>query len=74
MSGMGQPPRKQPKTNIQLAQFPFQKALEEFDVSYLENAPKTQIHHLASCDFIQGKQDLVMIGNPRIKKATYPLH
>ena len=52
------------KRKIRSAHFPYSKTLEEFDFSYLEHVSEAQIRQLASCDFIQNKQNIVMIGNP----------
>ena len=57
------------KRKIHAARFPYRKTLEEFDFSYLENVSEAQIHQLASCDFIQNKQNVVMIGNPGTGKT-----
>lgn len=57
------------KRKIRAARFPYTKTLEEFDCSYLENVSEAQIHQLASCDFIQNKQNVVMIGNPGTGKT-----
>ena len=52
------------KRKIRSARFPYMKTLEEFDFSYLEHVSEAQIRQLASCDFIEQKQNVVMIGNP----------
>ena len=57
------------KRKIHAARFPYRKTLKEFDFSYLENVSEAQIHQLASCDFIQNKQNVVMIGNPGTGKT-----
>ena len=57
------------KRKIHAARFPYRKPLEEIDFSYLENVSEAQIHQLASCDFIQNKQNVVMIGNPGTGKT-----
>lgn len=57
------------KRKIRSAHFPYCKTLEEFDFSYLEHVSEAQIRQLASCDFIQNKQDVVMIGNPGTGKT-----
>ena len=56
------------KRKIRSAHFPYCKTLEEFDFSYLEHVSEAQIRQLASCDFIQNKQNVVMIG----KQLTMP--
>ena len=57
------------KRKIRSARFPYTKTLEEFDFSYLEHVSEAQIRQLASCDFIQNKQNVVMIGNPGTGKT-----
>ena len=57
------------KRKIRSARFPYTKPLEEFDFSYLEHVSEAQIRQLASCDFIQNKQNVVMIGNPGTGKT-----
>lgn len=57
------------RRKIRSARFPYIKTLEEFDCSYLPNVSEAQIHQLASCDFIQNKQNVVMIGNPGTGKT-----
>ena len=57
------------RRKIRSARFPYTKTLEEFDCSYLQNVSEAQIHQLASCDFIQNKQNVVMIGNPGTGKT-----
>lgn len=57
------------KRKIRSAHFPYTKILEEFDLSYLEHISEAQIHQLASCNFIQKKQNIVLIGNPGTGKT-----
>ena len=57
------------KRKIRSAHFPYSKTLEVFDFSYLEHVSEAQIRQLASCDFIQNKQNVVMIGNPGTGKT-----
>ena len=57
------------KRKIHAARFPYSKTLEEFDFSYLEHVSEAQIRQLASCDYIQDKQNVVMIGNPGTGKT-----
>ena len=49
------------RRKIHSARFPYTKTLEEFDCSYLQNVSEAQIRQLASCDFIQNKQNVVMM-------------
>lgn len=57
------------RRKIRSVRFPYTKTLEEFDCSYLQNVSEAQIRQLASCDFIQNKQNVVMIGNPGTGKT-----
>ena len=57
------------KRKIRSARFPYTKTLEEFDFAYLEHVSEAQIHQLASCNFIQNKQNIVLIGNPGTGKT-----
>lgn len=52
------------KRRIKAAKFPYQKTLDEFDISRLENVSESTVRQLASCDFIKQRQNIVMIGNP----------
>jgi DNA replication protein DnaC len=54
---------------IRAAKFPYKKTLEGLNFAYLENVSEAQIHQLASCNFIQNKQNVVMIGNPEAGKT-----
>ena len=51
------------------AKFPFEKTLEGFDAAKLNHVPQTVIAELASCDFIDRKENIVMIGNPGTGKS-----
>ncbi len=51
------------KRRIKMAKFPNFKTLDEFDFNRLEVVAPAYIHELASCDFINQKQNIVMIGN-----------
>ena len=52
------------KRRIKKAGFPVSKSLEEFDYSRLEHVSSGCIKELASCDFIENKQNIILIGNP----------
>lgn len=55
----------QTKRRLKAAGFPFQKTLDDFDMSQLNNSVSPIfLQELASCKFIQDKQNIVMIGNP----------
>lgn len=51
------------KRRIKNAKFPNFKTLDEFDFNRLEVVAPAYVNELASCDFINQKQNIVMIGN-----------
>ena len=55
----------QNRRRLKAAGFPYLKTMEEFDCSQLNEAVSPLfLRELASCQFIQDKQNIVMIGNP----------
>ena len=55
----------QNKRRLKAAGFPYLKTLEEFDCTQLNDAVSPLfLQELASCQFIQDRQNIVMIGNP----------
>lgn len=55
----------QTKRRLKAAGFPFQKTLDEFDMSQLNDSVSPLfLRELASCRFIQERKNVVMIGNP----------
>ena len=55
----------QNKRRLKAAGFPYLKTLEEFDCTQLNDAVSPLfLQELASCQFIQNRQNIVMIGNP----------
>lgn len=55
----------QTKRRLKAAGFPFQKTLDEFDMSQLNPAVSPVfLRELASCKFIQERKNIVLIGNP----------
>lgn len=55
----------QNRRRLKAAGFPYQKTLEEFDFSQLnQSVSPAFLSELASCQFIQNRQNIVMIGNP----------
>ena len=55
----------QNKRRLKAAGFPYLKTLEEFDCSQLNDGVSPLfLRELASCQFIQNRQNIVMIGNP----------
>lgn len=50
---------------LKTAGFPFQKTLDEFDFTQLNGSVSpTFLKELGTCQFIQNRQNIVMIGNP----------
>lgn len=55
----------QNRRRLKAAAFPYQKTLDEFDFTQLnENVSPLLIQELASCKFIDEHKNIVMIGNP----------
>jgi len=55
----------QVKRRLKKAGFPFQKTMEEFDFSQLNSSVSpTFLNELASCQFIQDRKNIILIGNP----------
>ena len=54
----------QNKRRLKAAGFPYLKTLEEFDCTQLNAVSPLFLQELASCQFIQNRQNIVMIGNP----------
>ena len=55
----------QTKRRLKAAGFPFQKTLDEFDMSQLNDSVSPLfLRELASCRFVQERKNVVMIGNP----------
>ena len=53
------------RRRLKAAGFPCQKTLDEFDLSQLNpSISPAFLHELASCQFIQDRRNIVMIGNP----------
>ena len=53
------------RRRLKAAEFPYQKTLDEFDMTQLnESVTPIFLRELATCQFIQAKQNIVMIGNP----------
>lgn len=53
------------RRRLKAAGFPYQKTLDEFDLSQLNPSVSPDfLHELASCQFIQDRRNIVMIGNP----------
>ena len=55
----------QTRRRLKAAGFPLQKTLDEFDMSQLNpSVSPVFLQELASCKFIEERQNIVMIGNP----------
>ena len=55
----------QNRRRLKAANFPYQKTLDELDLSrYNGSISETFLNELASCKFIADKKNIVMIGNP----------
>ena len=53
------------RRRLKAAGFPYQKTLDEFDFSQLNASVSPMfIREMASCQFVQDKRNVVMIGNP----------
>lgn len=59
----------QQRRRIRSAKFPFEKTLDEFDIRRLEHIPPNVIWELSACDYIDKKQNIIMIGNPGTGKT-----
>lgn len=57
------------KRRIRCAKFPMVKTLEEFDLNCLQHVRPEFVKQLASCDFIERHENIVMIGNPGTGKT-----
>lgn len=51
------------------AKFPFEKSLEEFEISRLQHVDATTIYQLASSEYIKKKENIILIGNPGTGKT-----
>ena len=57
------------KRRIKQAGFPYIKTMDELDYSRCEHLDESFLKELASCDFVDRKQNIVMIGNPGTGKT-----
>lgn len=51
------------KRKMKAAKFPYMKTIDELDISRFQNLDEAFLHQLASCDFVNKRQNIVMIGN-----------
>ena len=64
----------QNRRRLKAAGFPYVKTMEEFDCSQLNDTVSSMfLQELASCQFIQNRQNVVMIGNPGRGKTIWLL-
>ena len=54
---------------IKAARFPARKTLEEFDFTFQRSVKKMLIQHLGQLDFLQGKENVVLLGPPGTGKT-----
>lgn len=57
------------KRRIKQAGFPYIKTMDELDYARFEHLDESFLKELASCDFVDRKQNIVMIGNPGTGKT-----
>lgn len=58
------------KRRLKAAEFPFHKTLDELDVTrYTGSISRIFLNELATCQFIEDKKNIVMIGNPGTGKT-----
>jgi DNA replication protein DnaC len=54
---------------IRAARFPARKSIEEFDFDYARGLKRDQIAHLATLDFVAGKENVIFLGPPGTGKT-----
>ena len=54
---------------IRAARFPSHKTLEEFDFTFQRSVKKQVIEHLGQLDFLHGKENVVLLGQPGTGKT-----
>ena len=57
------------KMRIKIANFPFEKKLEDFDFDYQTSVNKKEIYDLATLRFIENKQNILFVGNSGVGKT-----
>jgi DNA replication protein DnaC len=57
------------EARIKQARFPARKTLEEFDFSFQRSVQKTLLLHLGQLDFLQAKENVVLLGPPGTGKT-----
>lgn len=54
---------------IRAAKFPVRKSFEEFEIARLKQVSPALVHKLGTCEFIDKKENIIMIGNPGTGKT-----
>ena len=57
------------KRKIRTAGFPYMKTFDELDLTRFEHLSEAFIRELSCCDFVENRQNIVMIGNPGTGKT-----
>lgn len=60
---------KRKERRVRQARFPFLKTFDELDLERFENTDSSKLRQLASCDFIDRRENIVLIGNPGTGKT-----
>jgi IstB-like ATP binding protein len=58
---------------IRAARFPARKSIEEFDFDHARGLKRDLIAHLATLDFVAGKENVIFLGPPGTGKPTWRL-
>jgi DNA replication protein DnaC len=56
---------------IRAARFPARKSIEEFDFDHARGLKRDLIAHLATLDFVAGKENVIFLGPPGTGKPTW---
>ena len=57
------------QARIKAARFPARKTLEEFDFAFQHSISKNAVLHLGQLDFLDGRENVVMLGPPGTGKT-----
>lgn len=57
------------RRKIRAANFPYVKTMDELDYSRFDKIEEPFLRQLASCDFVERRQNIVMVGNPGTGKT-----
>lgn len=58
---------------VKAAKFPYTKTFDELDLSRYEHVSEATFKELATCDFVNKRQNIVMIGNPGRGKTHFSI-